>query len=58
MGWSSGRVYGSVQRLIKEGLIHTERSIRGGRAILKVKAADWSEFFTKEELDEFDNLEF
>ncbi|VVB72164.1 Winged helix-turn-helix DNA-binding protein [uncultured archaeon] len=57
MGWSSGKVYGSVRRLEKEGLVHTEKDIRGGRSILKVCAADWSEFFTPQELDEFDNLE-
>jgi predicted transcriptional regulator len=56
--WSSGKVYGSVQRLEKEGLVHTKKDTRGGRSILKVQAADWSEFFTKEELEEFDNLEF
>jgi len=58
MGWSSGKVYGSVRRLEKEGLVHTKKDIRGGRSILKVHAAEWSEFFTKEELEEFDNLEF
>ncbi|MGA9100237.1 MAG: winged helix-turn-helix domain-containing protein [Methanotrichaceae archaeon] len=58
MGWSSGKVYGSVQRLEKEGLVHTGKAIKGGRAVLKVRAADWSEFFTPEELEEFDNLEF
>jgi predicted transcriptional regulator len=57
MGWSSGKVYGSVQRLEKEGLVHTEKDIRGGRSILKVQAVNWSEFFTKEEQEEFDNLE-
>ena len=57
MGWSSGKVYGSVQRLEKEGLVHTEKDIRGGRSILKVQAVNWSEFFTNEELEEFDNLE-
>jgi predicted transcriptional regulator len=57
MGWSSGKVYGSVQRLEKEGLVHTKKDIRSGRSILKVHAADWSEFFTKEELQEFDNLD-
>jgi DNA-binding MarR family transcriptional regulator len=56
--WSSGKVHGSVRRLEKEGLIHIERGIRGGRTILKVYAADWSEFFTTEELKEFENLEF
>jgi len=57
-GWSSGKVHGSVRRLEKEGIVHTERAIRGGRTILKVHAADWSEFFTQEELKEFENLEF
>jgi predicted transcriptional regulator len=57
-GWSSGKVHGSVQRLEKEGLVHTERATRGGRTVLKVHAADWSEFFTPEELKEFENLEF
>jgi DNA-binding MarR family transcriptional regulator len=57
-GWSSGKVYGSVQRLQKEGLVHNEKDIRGGRSILKVKAANRSEFFTTKELEEFDKLEF
>ena len=58
MHWSSGKVHGSVRRLEKEGLVHTKRSIQGGRAVLKVFAADWSEFFTEEELQEFQQLEF
>lgn len=58
LGWSSGKVYGSVKRLEKEGLVHTEKAIKDGRAVLKVCAADWSEFFTPEELNEFENLEF
>jgi DNA-binding PadR family transcriptional regulator len=58
MGWSSGKVYGSVQRLEKEGLVHTEKDLRGGRSILKVQTANWSEFFAKEELEEFETLSF
>jgi predicted transcriptional regulator len=58
MQWSSGKVHGSVRRLEKEGLVHTIRSIQGGRAVLKVFAADWAEFFTQEELQEFQKLEF
>ncbi len=58
IGWSSGKVYGSVKRLEKKGLVHTKKDIRGGRSILKVCTADWSEFFTPKELDEFDNLDF
>ncbi len=57
MHWSSGKVHGSVRRLEKEGLVHTIRSIQGGRTVLKVSAADWSEFFTPEELEEFQNME-
>jgi hypothetical protein len=57
-GWSSGKVHGSVRRLEKEGLVHIGRASRGGRTILEVHAADWSEFFTQEELKEFENLEF
>jgi hypothetical protein len=58
MHWSSGKVHGSVRRLEKEGLVHTKRSIQGGRTVLKVFAADWSEFFTPEELEEFQNMVF
>jgi len=58
MHWSSGKVHGSVRRLEREGLVHTKRSIQGGRTVLKVFAADWSEFFTPEELQEFQKLEF
>jgi hypothetical protein len=36
----------------------SKKDMRGGRSILKVQAADWSEFFTKVGLEEFDNLEF
>jgi hypothetical protein len=39
MGRSSRKVYGSVQRLEKEGLVHTEKDIKGGRSILKVQVS-------------------
>lgn len=58
LNWSSGKVHGSVRRLEKDGLVHTQRQIHGGRTVLRVFAADWSEFFTPEELDEFQNMEF
>lgn len=58
MGWTSGKVHGSVRRMEKEGLVHTKKGNRAGRAVLKVHAANWSEFFTNEELKEFQNLEF
>jgi predicted transcriptional regulator len=58
MGWTSGKVSGSVRRMEKEGLVHTQRKNRAGRTILKVYATDWFEFFTKKELEEFQKLEF
>ena len=58
LNWSSGKVHGSVRRLEKEGLVHTKRELRDGRSLLKVFAANWSEFFTPEELQEFQDLEF
>jgi len=36
IGWSSGKIHGSVRRLEKEGLVHAEKEIRGGRLILKL----------------------
>jgi len=56
-GWSSGEVYESVKRLEKEGLVHTRKLIRDGKAILIVSAAEWSELLAAEELEEFDKLE-
>ena len=52
------RVYGSAQRFESEELVFTEKDIRGGRSILRVQAADWTEFFTREEPEKFDELEF
>ncbi len=56
-GWSSGEVHGSVKRLEKEGLVHTRKLIRDGKAVFIVSAADWSELLAEEELEEFDKLE-
>jgi DNA-binding MarR family transcriptional regulator len=56
-GWSSGRVYGSVRRLERDGLVRTEKSMRDGRAVLKVVSVEWYNLITPEQLEEFDNLE-
>jgi len=47
LGWSSGKVYGSVQRLEKDSLIRTEKAERDGRSGLKVKP-----------VEEFKNMDF
>lgn len=57
-GWSSGKVYASVRRLERDGWVRTEKCQRDGRTVSKVKAVDWPEFFTHEELEEFKNMEF
>ncbi len=58
LGWSSGKVYGSVRRLEKDNWIKTEKAERAGRLILKVKAVDWFEFLTPGEIEEFKNMDF
>ena len=58
LGWSSGKVYGSVRRLEKDSWIRTEKAERDGRSVLKVKPVEWYEFLTPEEIEEFKKLEF
>ena len=54
LGWSSGKVYGSVRRLEKDSWIRTEKAERDGRSVLKVKPVEWFEFLTPEEIEESD----
>jgi DNA-binding MarR family transcriptional regulator len=58
LGWSSGKVYGSVRRLEKDNWIRTEKAERAGRYVLKVKSVEWFEFLTPEETEEFKKMEF
>jgi len=58
LGWSSGKVYGSVRRLEKDNWIRTEKAERYGRSVLKVKPVEWFEFLTPEEIEEFKNMDF
>ena len=58
LGWSSGKVYGSVRRLEKDSWIRTEKAERDGRSVLKVKPVEWFEFLTPEEVEEFKNMDF
>jgi len=58
LGWSTGRVHGSIQRLKAKNLVRVKRVMRGGRAVLEITPVGWQEFFTLEELEEFQNMEF
>jgi len=58
LGWSSGKVYGSVRRLEKDSWIRTEKAERDGRSVLKIIALKWHEYLTTEELEEFKKMEF
>ncbi|MDD1762638.1 MAG: winged helix-turn-helix transcriptional regulator [Methanothrix sp.] len=58
LGWSSGKVYGSVRRLEKDSWIRTEKAERDGRSVLKVKPVEWFEFLTPAEIEEFKNTDF
>jgi predicted transcriptional regulator len=55
MKWSSGKVYGSVRRLERDGWVRTEKA---GRTVLKVIPFEWYEFLTHQEIEEFKNMEF
>jgi|WetSurMetagenome_2_1015567.scaffolds.fasta_scaffold774992_2 DNA-binding PadR family transcriptional regulator len=57
-GWSIGKVYGSIRRLEREGLVHTEKSMRDGRTVLSITPVEWYDLLTPEQLKEFDDLEF
>jgi len=57
LGWSSGKVYGSIKRLEKQGLVLQEKSMKNGRAVLLVSAVKWQQFFTSEELEEFRKMD-
>ncbi len=58
LGWSSGKVYGSVRRLEKDNWIRTEKAERAGRFVLRVSPVEWHEFLTPGEIEEFKNMDF
>jgi len=58
LNWSTGKAYGSIKRLEKNGLIYLGRAEKDGKLVLEVKPVKWQEFFTAEELEEFKNMEF
>ena len=58
LGWSSGKVYGSVRRLERDGWIRIRKAERDGRSVLKIISVKWHEFLTPEEIEEFKNMEF
>jgi len=58
LGWSSGKVYGSVRRLEKDNWVRIEKAERDGRSVLKIMSVRWYEFLTPEEIEEFKNMEF
>jgi predicted transcriptional regulator len=58
LGWSSGKVYGSVRRLERDGWIRTEKAERSGRSVLKVNPVEWFEFLTSDEIKEFKDMDF
>ena len=58
LGWSSGKVHGSVRRLEKDNWVRIEKAERDGRSVLKITSVKWHEFLTPEEIEEFKNMEF
>jgi predicted transcriptional regulator len=58
IGWSHGKVYSSVKRLERDGLVKVEKEIRNGRSVSIVTYKKWQDFFTAEELEEMRRPEF
>ena len=58
LNWSTGKAYGSVKRLEKNGLVYLDRAERGGKLVLEIRPVKWQDFFTAEELEEFKNMDF
>ena len=56
--WSSGKVYGSVRRLERDGWIRIRKAERDGRSVLKIAPVEWHEFLTPQEIKEFKNMDF
>ena len=52
IGWSIGKVHGSIRRLEKDGLVKVDQGVSEGRVKLVVTPVPWQEFFTHEELEE------
>ncbi len=58
IGWSHDKMYSSVKRLEKDGLVKVEKGIRNGRSVSLVTYKRWHEFFAPEELEEMRKPEF
>lgn len=58
LDWSTGKAYGSIKRLEKNGLVYLDRTEKDGKLVLEIRPVKWQDFFTAEELEEFKNLEF
>lgn len=58
LDWSTGKAYGSIKRLEKNGLLYLERIEKDGKLVLSIKPIEWQNFFTAEELEKFKNMEF
>lgn len=44
IGWSHGKVYTSVKRLGRDGLVKVEKEIRNGRSVSIVAYKKWQDF--------------
>lgn len=58
LDWSTGKAYGSIKRLERNGLVYLERAEKDGKLVLEIKPVEWQDFFTAKELEEFKNMEF
>jgi predicted transcriptional regulator len=55
LGWSTGKVYHSIKRLEEAKMIRENEEISSGRIIKRIVPVEWTEYFTKEELEDLKN---
>jgi hypothetical protein len=57
MNWSTGKTYGCVKFLEKQGLVRSVKSESKGCAVRRFSPTRWQDFFTPEKLEEFRDTE-
>jgi len=56
LGWSTGKVYYSIKRLVEAKMVRENKKISSGRIIKRIVLVEWTEYFTKEELEDLKRL--
>lgn len=58
IGWSHGKVYSSVKRLLGTDMVKIENAIRNGRSVSIITYKKWQEYYSPGEVAEMQSPEF